>query len=60
MILIIKVNIKKVEGKTCDRETVFEMLDELLDGEVLYPQHPDAEEESAYEITSVTLVDGPA
>lgn len=56
--MLIEVNLKKIEGKTCDLAEVAEVVMELLDGNSVYPQNPDADEESDYEITSTRRVTG--
>jgi len=57
MKLIIEVTLKKTEGKTCDAGEVFDVLSELIDGESVYPQGYDHDEESTYEITDVHRVE---
>lgn len=58
MKLLIEVTLKKNEGKTCDADDVFQCIEEALDGESYYPFAPDAEEESEYEVTLVSLKEG--
>lgn len=53
MKLYIEVTLSKEDGRPCDEDTVFEMIETELDGGTIYPQHPDADEESTYSIDSV-------
>ncbi len=56
MKLLIEVTLKKIDGKTCDPEEVAEVVMEALDGETLYPQNADADDESTYEITDTKVI----
>ena len=54
MKLYVEITLTKTEGPVCDEEIVFDIVEsEALDGITLYPQHPDKDDESAYEIEKV-------
>ena len=53
MKITLEITLRKTDGKACQPEEVFETLSEHLDGETIYPQGYDNDEESAYEITDV-------
>ena len=56
MYLTIKIKIDRDDGRVCDADLLFEIVQEEVDGLILYPQHPDADEESQYTIVEVTRV----
>jgi hypothetical protein len=56
MKITIEVTLKRVSGPTCDIETVFEELDQTIDSTSLYPQNPEKDNDSEYEITALKLV----
>lgn len=56
MKLYIEVTIGKTDGPTCSEEDVFAVVEESLDGESLYPQNPDKDDESSYEVQQVRLL----
>lgn len=56
MKLLIEVTLEKQEGPTLDADTIFESVEDCLDGEAFWGQDPDKEAESGYTVTSVKLV----
>lgn len=57
MKLLIEVTLSKTDGKTCDDDVVADAVMEMIDAETIYPQHPDFDEESTYEITDTKYIE---